>query len=150
MSKSLLAIDLETSSEADIRAVGSIAYAMHPTTKIQLFSYKLDVDDVVTIDMAAGETLPDKIRDALVDPDVVKTAFNAQFEIEIINRTLGIKTVSSQWRCSQALALYAGLPGKLEHVSTALGLQEQKKEDGKSLIERYSTTSNPNTDTPLS
>lgn len=142
-----LVIDLETSSQADIQAVGSIAYAMHPTTKVQLFGYRFDEDQPVVVDMAAGETLPQEVIDALTSQETIKYAFNAQFEIEIINRVLGIKTLSAQWRDLQAMSAYSGYPNKLEHVPAAIGLNEDesKLKDGKELVKLFSVQENPDT-----
>ena len=46
-----LGIDVETVSEADLGAVGAIAYAKHPSTKVQLLSYSIDGAEPILVDL---------------------------------------------------------------------------------------------------
>jgi DNA polymerase len=135
-----LEIDIETYSSASLSKCGAYKYAESQDFEILLFSYSADGGEVIVIDMACGEKIPDEIRNALTDPTVTKWAFNAQFERVCLSRYLGLKTGHylnpEQWRCSMVWSAYMGLPLSLEGVGIVLGLEKQKLKEGKDLI-RY-------------
>ena len=54
-------IDIETKSDRDIMKSGVYAYADSKYFDILLFSYSVDGGAVQVIDLANGETIPDKI-----------------------------------------------------------------------------------------
>ena len=74
---SYLSIDLETYSPLNLSKTGIYPYAAHPDFQILLFGYAIDKQPVQVVDLASGEKLPNEILAALVDPGVVKWAFNA-------------------------------------------------------------------------
>lgn len=135
-----LEIDIETFSSVNLAKSGVYRYAESSDFEILLFGYSADGDEVKIIDLAAGEALPKEIREALVDDDVTKWAFNAQFERICLSRYLGLKTGEylspEQWKCSMVWSAYMGLPLSLEGVGAVLGLEKQKLTVGKDLI-RY-------------
>ena len=135
-----LEIDIETFSSVNLAKSGVYRYAESPDFEILLFGYSADGDEVKIIDLATGEALPREIREALVDDDVTKWAFNAQFERICLSRYLGLKTGEylspEQWKCSMVWSAYMGLPLSLEGVGAVLGLEKQKLTEGKDLI-RY-------------
>ena len=135
-----LEIDIETFSSVNLAKSGVYRYAESPDFEILLFGYSADGDEVKIIDLATGEALPKEIREALVDDDVTKWAFNAQFERICLSRYLGLKTGEylspEQWKCSMVWSAYMGLPLSLEGVGAVLGLEKQKLTEGKDLI-RY-------------
>ena len=134
-----LGIDIETYSSRDITQVGVYAYADAPDFEVLLFAYKADDDPVRIIDLAQGEKLPAEILQALYDPDVLKTAYNANFEMTCLSRMLGRPTDPAQWSCTSVLALTLGLPGYLAGVGGALHFAEdkQKMAVGKRLINYF-------------
>ena len=75
-----LSIDLETYSPLNLSKTGVYPYAAHPDFEILLFGYAVDNGPVQVVDLASGEKLPNEILAALMDPGVVKWAFNASFE----------------------------------------------------------------------
>ena len=75
-----LAIDIETYSSVSLQKAGVYAYAASPDFEILLFGYAWDDGPVEVIDMAQGQKLPQELQDALYDPEILKTAFNASFE----------------------------------------------------------------------
>ena len=75
-----LSIDIETFSDIDLGKCGVYRYSDSPNFEILLFAYSINESAVELIDLASGEELPQFIIDALLDDDVIKTAFNAQFE----------------------------------------------------------------------
>lgn len=133
-----LSIDIETYSSVDLIKSGVYAYADAPDFEILLFAYAFDDEEVQITDLAQGETLPENVMSALTDEDVIKTAYNANFERTCISRYFNVKLPVSQWRCSSVQALELGLPSGLENVAEALGLPQQKDKRGKALIDYFS------------
>ena len=133
-----LSIDIETYSSVDINKAGAYKYARSPDFEIMLFAYSIDFGEVVVVDLAQGETIPDSIVAALQDPMVRKHAYNAAFEWFCLNRA-GYKTPIDQWRCSMFHALYAGYPAGLAATGAALGMPEEllKSRQGKALIDYF-------------
>lgn len=137
-----LYIDIETYSETDIKSGGAYRYIEDPTFEILIVSYAFDDEDVVTVDLAQGETLPDEFVLAFRDKNVRKHAHNAVFERRAFEK-IGLKTDISQWRCSAVKAAYCGLPLSLDGVSKALDLKDKKLETGKALIKYFSCPCKP-------
>ncbi len=137
---SVLSIDIETYSSADLAKTGVFKYAEAADFEILLFGYSIDGGEPQTVDLAQGETLPSDIKTALTDEHVIKTAFNAQFERVCISRYLGLPTGEyldpKQWCCTMIWSAYLGLPLSLMGVGVVLGLEKQKLDVGKDLI-RY-------------
>lgn len=75
-----ISIDLETYSDVDLQKCGVYKYAQSENFEILLFGYSVDGGEVIVIDLAQGETIPDEIIKALTDDNVTKWAFNAAFE----------------------------------------------------------------------
>lgn len=133
-----LSIDIETYSSVDLIKSGVYAYADAPDFEILLFAYAFDDEEVQITDLARGETLPANVMSALTDEDVIKTAYNANFERTCISRYFNMDLPVSQWRCSSVQALELGLPSGLANVAEALGLPQQKDKRGKALIDYFS------------
>ena len=76
---SVLSIDIETYSEVDLPKCGVYAYTDHPSFEILLFAYAFDEEPTSIVDLKCGEQLPQLVLNALVDPVITKTAFNAAF-----------------------------------------------------------------------
>lgn len=131
-----LAIDLETYSSNDIK-YSVYKYVEAPDFEILLFAYAFDDDPVRVVDMAQGETLPDDVKAALYDKDVIKTAFNANFEINCLKKYFH-DLPENQWECDRILSLYNSYPPHLAAVAKAMHFDEDRQKDtrGKALI-RY-------------
>lgn len=136
-----LGIDIETFSSVDIKN-GAYAYSEAPDFEILLIAYKFsDEDKVKLIDLTDDHEELENLRfwDALTDPEVVKTAYNANFERTCLARHTGEAMPPEQWRCTMVLAVQLGLPRSLAAVGPALGLteEEQKKKTGAALIQYF-------------
>lgn len=131
-----LAIDLETYSSNDIK-YSVYKYVEAPDFEILLFAYAFDDDPVRVVDLAQGETLPDDVKAALYDKDVLKTAFNANFEINCLKKYFP-DLPEEQWECDRILSLYNSYPPHLAAVAKAMLFEEDRQKDtrGKALI-RY-------------
>ena len=95
-----LAIDLETYSELDISKVGMYKYAEN--CEVMLCAYAYDDEPVRIVDLAMGEKLPFFLVNALMDKSVIKTAYNAAFEINVLTKYLGRQLDAAQWQCTMA------------------------------------------------
>ena len=62
------------------------------------------------IDLAKGQSLPQELQDALYDPEILKTAFNASFERTCLSAFMGRVTPPEQWSCTAVMARELGLP----------------------------------------
>lgn len=138
-----LAIDIETYSDIDLIRSGVYAYTTSPKFKILLFAYSFDDNEVKVIDLASGETLPNEIIVALEDEDIIKTAFNANFERVCLSKFLNKILSAKSWRCTAVQAASLGLPLSLDGVAQVLGLQKQKMKEGKDLIRYFSMPCKP-------
>ena len=118
-----LAIDIETYSSVSLQKAGVYAYAASPDFEILLFGYAWDDGPVAVIDMAQGQKLPQELQDALYDPEILKTAFNASFERTCLSAFMGRVTPADQWSCTAVMARELGLPGSLEAVGEVIGLR---------------------------
>lgn len=138
-----MGVDLETYSSADIKESGVYAYAAAPDFEILLIGYQLDGGPVTVIDLT--DPLADPENDhpefwaALFDENVVKTAYNANFERTCLAAWTGKPMPPEQWRCTAVHAATLGLPGTLGGVGAALGLPQDKQKDaaGKRLIDYF-------------
>ncbi len=81
-----LHIDIETFSTVDLRRCGLYRYVEDPEFAITLFAYAYDDEPAQVVDIASGEQVPQQVLDDLSNPDVIKCAFNAQFELTCINK----------------------------------------------------------------
>lgn len=149
-----LHLDLETYSSTDLSKCGVYKYVQAQDFEILLFGYSIDDGDVRVIDLAQGERMPNDIIKALSDENIIKWAYNANFEriclseylrryyeTDFISYSINEDTVGDYlnpkgWKCSMVWSAYMGLPLSLAGVGSILGLEEQKLSEGKELI-RY-------------
>lgn len=138
-----LNIDIETYSPNDI-SFGVYRYSESEEFEILLFSYAYDFGEVHIVDLVSGETIPDEVIKDLRNPEVIKHAYNAQFEITCLNRA-GYQTFVEQWRCTMIHGAYLGYPMGLAKLGKALGLPQDKLKDkaGAALIRYFSVPCKP-------
>ena len=150
-----LMIDLETKSDIDIAKSGVYRYADSPYFDILLFAYSVDGQPVQVIDTANGEEIPENILAALVDENVIKRAFNVNFERVCLSKylrknypqyfqsysidedTVGDFLNPESWLCSMIHARTLGLPSSLAEVGKVLGIEQQKMTEGKALVKFF-------------
>lgn len=137
MTKKILGIDIETYSDRDLSESGVDKYARSKEFKILLFAYAYDDEEVQIIDLKKDEKIPQSIIDDLTDKEILKTAFNAYFEITCLSLYLNIKLDPLQWECTMIKSSMCGLPLSLKNCAIALGLDEQKMDEGKILIKEF-------------
>ena len=138
-----LGIDIETYSEVDLPKCGVYAYAEHPSFEILLFAYAFDDEETQVVDLKCGERLPPRVLDALTDPAITKTAFNAAFERTCIGRCLGKRLDAAQWQCTAVQSAMLALPLSLEGVGEVLGIERKKLKEGGDLVRYFSLPCKP-------
>lgn len=141
--RAILGIDIETYSPVPLPKTGVYRYVDTDDFEILLFSYAYDDGPVQTVDMACGEQLPENVLTDLENPDVIKVAYNAQFERVCLSKYLGHWLDPHQWRCTAVMAAYLTMPARLADAAVALGATEQKMEEGKDLIRFFSVPCKP-------
>jgi DNA polymerase len=137
-----LSIDIETYSATDLKSAGVYKYVEDEDFQILLFAYAYDDEPVRVIDMAQGEDIPASVVADITSPHVLKTAFNANFEITCL-RTLFPEIDPDQWECTMIKAGMLGLPMSLDGMAKALKLDNQKMAAGKALIRYFSVPCKP-------
>lgn len=138
-----LGIDIETFSSVDLKESGVYKYVESPDFEILLFGYAYDDGPTHVIDLTAFEDVPEQVLEDLQNPEVVKTAFNANFERTCISKHFNITCDPKQWRCTMVWSMSLGLPSSLERVGRVLKLPEQKDSKGKTLIKYFSAPVKP-------
>lgn len=137
----VLSIDIETYSSFDLRQCGVHRYVETEDFEILLFAYAVDDAPIQIVDLAQGELIPAPILEALTNPNVIKTAFNAAFERTCIAKFFDLPMPPEQWRCTQAHALMLGLPRSLKEVASVFYLEKDPR--GQSLIRYFSIPCKP-------
>lgn len=149
-----LSIDVESYSSADLSKTGVYPYVEAPDFELLLIGYRFDDQSETTVIETAGMTIEEAVWYvqieyptfywALHDKDVLKTAFNANFERQTLGRYFGYME-PEQWQCTMVRAAMLGLPLSLAGVGEALGLGEDKKKlsTGRALIQYFSRPCKP-------
>lgn len=151
----MITIDIETRSDKDISKCGVYAYTDTPYFDILLFAYSIDGQPVQVVDTANGEEIPENVLAVLADENVVKRAFNCNFERVCLSKylrenypqyfqsysisedTVGDYLSPESWHCSMIHARTLGLPSSLAEVGKVLGIEQQKMTEGKALIKSF-------------
>lgn len=151
----MITIDIETRSDKDISKCGVYAYTDTPYFDILLFAYSIDGQPVQVMDTANGEEIPENVLAALVDENVIKKAFNVNFERVCLSKylrknypqyfqsysidedTVGDFLNPESWHCSMIHARTLGLPSSLAEVGKVLGIEQQKMTEGKALVKFF-------------
>lgn len=146
-----LAIDIETFSSVDLGKAGVYKYTESDDFEITLFGFKLDDNDVEVIDLTK-ENLKPEIINLLYDKNVLKTAYNANFEYTCLNTYLtnnGYPVLPlEQWEDTMLLSAYAGFGGTLEKTAEALNIPQRKDKSGRYLIKKFSSPRKPSKNNP--
>ena len=139
----LISIDIETYSSVSLAKAGVYRYATSDDFQLLLFSYAIDEGPVKVVDLTQGETIPQEIIAALSKPEIIKSAFNAQFERVCLSSFLGKRLKPKGWHCSMVWAATLGLPLSRKGVGAVLGLEKQKLEAGKDLVRYFCAPCKP-------
>lgn len=138
-----LSIDIETYSSTNLNQTGVYRYADSNDFELLLFGYATDFGPVKVVDLTQGEKISSQIIQALDDPAIIKSAFNAQFERVCLSRFVGHRLKPAGWHCSRVWSATLGLPLSLRDVGSVLGLPRQKITAGKELVRYFCTPCKP-------
>lgn len=161
----LIFLDWETRSKADIVNVGLPLYAADPSTFPLMLAYGTErwqrqwILDLVAFRAGTIPSIPSDLRAFIKDPRVEFHAHNAAFEItiweEVCVKRWGWPSISlDRWHCTAAKGSAANQPRALDKLTKRLGLaaEYQKDQRGKALIKAIScpvkalkTAKNPKT-----
>ena len=140
--------DFETFSEVDLAKCGSYKYIESETFEPLLLAVAFDDEEPFIIDLACGEDVPDLVWAAIWDPDITKTAWNAQFERTVFGKMAGKTLSPDSWICTMAWAASLSLPLALKNAATVLKTGQQKDRAGELLIRKFSVPRKPSKNDP--
>ena len=155
MSQTRLHFDYEGRSEIDLLKQGGDLYTADPSTEILMCSWSLDDEPTELWVPKEGERIPSDLKEALRDPEVLKVAFNAQFERlmtwRVLLRQFGIEIEQDYkpWRCSMALAYMFSFMGGLDDIADQMNLRHKKDPRGKALIREFCQPNKPTKNQPF-
>lgn len=143
---SYLFLDFETFSEADLKKVGSYAYAEHPTTEVLICTYAFDDEPVQVWDCTDGSDMPGDLHRALrrlVKPNSrIKMVWHngGLFDRLIMKHCWDFDIPVSNTVDTMIWAFRHALPGSLDALCEVLGVSADNAKDkrGKALIQRFS------------
>lgn len=143
---SYLFLDFETFSEADLKKVGSYAYAEHPTTEVLICTYAFDDEPVQVWDCTNGSDMPGDLHRALrrlVKPNSrIKMVWHngGLFDRLIMKHCWDFDIPVSNTIDTMIWAFRHALPGSLDALCEVLGVSADNAKDkrGKALIQRFS------------
>lgn len=133
----ILSIDIETRSNIDLTKCGVYKYCEDKYFEILLIAYAFDDEEVSIIDMKNIKEIPSRVKEAILNPKITKTAFNANFERICLSKHLNIYLSPQSFECTQAKALRLGLVPSLDKLGQILNLETKKDKEGKSLIKYF-------------
>ncbi|OML72119.1 DNA polymerase [Salmonella enterica subsp. enterica serovar Enteritidis] len=142
----LLYLDTETFSEADLKKVGSYAYAEHPTTEIVICTYAFDEGPVQVWDATDGSDMPRDLRRAMLklqkpDSNIKLVGQNfLMFDRPVIKHCWGFELLVENIIDTMIVAFRHALPGSLAALCEVLNIDASMAKDkrGKALIQRFS------------
>lgn len=143
---SYLFLDFETFSEANLKKVGSYAYAEHPSTEVLICTYAFDDEPVQVWDCTDGSDMPGDLHRALrrlVKPNSrIKMVWHngSMFDRLIMKHCWGFDIPVSNTIDTMIWAFRHALPGSLDALCEVLGVSADNAKDkrGKALIKRFS------------
>ncbi|HEY6766603.1 MAG TPA: DNA polymerase [Candidatus Sulfotelmatobacter sp.] len=130
-------LDFETRSAVDLKARGLENYSK--AAEVLMLGYAFN-EQPPQIWLPHKEPLPEQLAVVLTRPEILKVAFNAEFERLIFKECLGIDIPINQWCDPSVMAKYASISGSLDYVGAVLGIAEDKAKlaSGKKLIRKFS------------
>lgn len=139
----ILWLDLETYSECDLKTHSTHRYAEHPSTEIIVAQWAIDDGEPQVWDCAGlgPWTQPQgaALQALLCDPSVIVIAHNSHFDRTILRHVWGIDVPIERWMDTMIKAMSHGLPGALDKIGDALGVESDLAKDkrGKQLIQMF-------------
>lgn len=138
-----LFLDTETFSAAELKKVGSYAYAEHGSTEILICSYAIDDGPACVWDATDGSRMPEELRKALRQVQRHKAKLVMQngllFDRLLLKHCWGFEVDPRDIIDTMVIAFRHALPGSLAMQCEVLQVSEELAKDkrGKALIQRF-------------
>ena len=145
----ILHLDFECRSIVNVKDVGPVEYARHPSTEVTAIAWSVqDGDDYTPVETWYPGKSPNRVFPPQpLRGDFIVAAHNSGFERAVWNENLAPRhgwdrQPLSRFQCSSARAAMLGLPPSLDGVAEALRLPVQKDKEGHALMLRMTTPKN--------
>lgn len=133
----MIIVDAEVYSELDLTKVGTMRYAMHPSTRAIIWAYKVNDEPVQIYLPNSGEPIPE----ALLSEEPIY-AFNAAFDYAIWHLASNLPNRPTHlWHDVMTLANRYSFYGSLDDIAMQLKLPVRKDPAGKALMEEICSPS---------
>lgn len=147
-------LDFETFSKLPLKgtkSVGTCRYAEDPSTELLCFAYAIGDEEAPTV-WEPHHDDPERLFDHVAAGGLVY-AWNVEMEIpawyELCVKRRGWPMIPfAQWRDTAAVALSLALPAALGNCGAALGLEIQKDQRGKHLVNKLCKPRRPSKNDP--
>jgi len=120
-------LDFETRSFIDLKACGLDRYAKDETTEVLMLAWAFDDDKVKLWIPILGQTMPPELHAGLIDHEVVKMAWNYNFEKDVFHYRLGYVIPQQEWFDPSILCANMSLPVGLDRAASALNIDIELK-----------------------
>lgn len=131
-----LHLDYETRSLLDIKKVGLDRYAR--SCQVIVCAWAIGDAPITTWDITQGP-FPAHVRLIIERNEIIKAAWNKDFERQVSKHALGIDTAIRAWIDPSVMAAYASMPRSLAGASEFLSLGTKGKDKrGPALIRKFS------------
>jgi len=144
----VLWLDFETFSECDLKKHGADIYSRHASTEALMLAWSINAGPTYLWDISSGAEMPRELVPFLYHHSGKIRAYNAPFEMAIIQNVLGIDINLTQWEDAQVLAFSLSFAGSLKTILGAIGL-ENKDDSGSRLIKLFSVPQRVTKNQPL-
>ena len=133
-------IDFEVASALDIKKCGGALFVEHPSAIPLCAAMAFDDSEIIVLDQYELEDNAN-LRQVASDPAVIFVAHNAIFEqfcwTTFMVERFGYPEIPiSRWRCTMSKGYTHSLPGSLDGLGKALGLEILKDNDGRKIMLR--------------
>ena len=120
-------LDFESRSFINLPDYGLDRYSKDETTEVLMLAWAFDDDEPKLWLPCLGEPMPAELHAGLVDPTVMKMAWNYNFEKDIFHYRLGYVIPQQEWFDPSVLCAYMSLPIGLDRAADALDIDIELK-----------------------
>ena len=120
-------LDFESRSFINLPDYGLDRYSKDETTEVLMLAWAFDDDEPKLWLPCLGEPMPAELHAGLIDPTVMKMAWNYNFEKDIFHYRLGYVIPQQEWFDPSVLCAYMSLPIGLDRAANALDIDIELK-----------------------
>jgi DNA polymerase len=119
-------LDFETRSMLNLKEVGLDRYAKDPSTEVLMLAWAFNDEPPELWEPRFGK-IPERLHQGLIAHDILKAAWNYNFEKDILQYKLGYAIDQDEWTDPSVLCADMSLPVGLDRASQAMDLDEAEK-----------------------